>query len=75
MGCTVFELNLNARSFTNCFFKWAIPGRFIYVSFLAMSRILIVDISGIRTRIVEIEGKHSDHLTTTTAILSAFILE
>ena len=27
----------------------------------------IVDLSGIRTRIVGVEGEHADHLTTTTA--------
>ena len=28
----------------------------------------IVDHSGIRTRIVGVEGEHADHLTTTTAL-------
>ena len=27
----------------------------------------IIDLSGIRTRIVRVEGEHADHLTTTTA--------
>ena len=35
-----------------------------------------VDVSGIRTRIVGVEGEHTDHLTTTTALReSVFVLD
>ena len=33
----------------------------------------IVDLSGIRTRIVRVEGEHADHLTTTTAQFVRFL--
>ena len=32
-----------------------------------------VDASGIQTRIVGVEGKHADHLTTTTALIESFL--
>ena len=35
----------------------------------------IVDLSGIRTRIVGVEGEHADHLTTTTAQVRALLIE
>ena len=50
------------------FFKWANPG-FFFVSFRSFQKqifqkILYISFSGIRTRIVEVEGEHADHLTT-----------
>ena len=47
--------------------KWAIHGLFliIFCSFQTIDRIKTVDFSGIRTRIVGVEGEHADHLTTT----------
>ena len=42
---------------------------FVYFrSFQTIYRIKTVDYSGIRTRIDGVEGKHSDHLTTTIAL-------
>ena len=35
----------------------------------------IVDLSGIRTRIVGVEDEHADHLTTTTAQQTYFLLQ
>ena len=41
---------------------------FVYFrSFQTIYRIKTVDFSGIRTRIVGVEGEHADHLNTTTA--------
>ena len=52
-----------------CFFNWAIPCIF-FILFCYCQAILhnnkLVDFSGIRTRIVGVEGKHADRLTTTT---------
>ena len=31
-----------------------------------------VDVSGIQTRIVRAEGKHADHMTTTTAYIQKY---
>ena len=42
-------------------------------SFQTIYRIKTVDFSGIRTRIVWAEGKHGNHLTTTTAQKRGFI--
>ena len=44
------------------------PGLFFvyFRSFQTINRIKTVNFSGIRTRIVRIEGEHADHLTTTT---------
>ena len=50
--------------------KWANDGLFFSLFlFFANTNVTerAVDVSGIRTRIVGIEGKHADHLTTTTA--------
>ena len=48
---------------------------FVYLrSFQTIYRIKSVDFSGIRTRIVWIEGKHSDHLTTARISLFRFTL-
>ena len=53
--------------------KWAIPNLFLFIScnFYTIKPNLLhnknVDFSGIRSRIVEIEGNLADHLTTTTA--------
>ena len=41
---------------------------FVLFSFFSITILQkIVDLSGIRTRIVGVEGQHVDHLTTTTA--------
>ena len=42
-------------------------------SFQAIYRIKTVDFSGIRTQIVVVEGKHADHLTTTTALKNCVV--
>ena len=49
--------------------KWAYPGPFfIFVLFRhKFYGNKTLDLSGIRTQIVGVEGKHADHLTTTTA--------
>ena len=61
------------------FFKWAKPGLFFvfFCSFLNTNFTgKTVDVSGIRTRIVGVEGEHTDHLTTTTALReSVFVLD
>ena len=41
---------------------------FILVLFKNIYRIKTVDFSGIRAQIVEVEGEHADHLTTTIAM-------
>ena len=53
----------------NLFFKWAIPGLFLCISDLFKHKFYrkYIDVCGIRTRIVRVEGEHADHLTTTTA--------
>ena len=44
---------------------------FVYFcSFQTQFYIKIVDFSGIRTQIVEVEGQHADPLTTTTALIT-----
>ena len=50
------------------------PGLFVYFrSFQTFYRMKIVHISGTRTQINRVEGKHADHLTTnTTAHLFPF---
>ena len=46
----------------------ALPGSlFVYFGSLQQIYRKIANFSGIRTRIVEVEGKHTNHLTTTTA--------
>ena len=47
------------------FSKWANPGLFLFFS-TQISQKKPVDVNGIRTRIVGVEGKLADHLTTTT---------
>ena len=56
-------------------FLWANPGLFFvyFCSFQKQFYRKIVDLSRIRTRIVGVEGKHADHLTTTTALCSLFV--
>ena len=52
------------------FFKWATPGLFL-VYFCHLQTILQnknCRLSGIRTRIVRVEGENADHVTTTTAL-------
>ena len=51
------------------FKKWAYPGLFLFIFVLFKHKFYrkTVGVSGIRTRIVGVEGKHADHLTTTTA--------
>ena len=53
----------------NIFLKWAKPGLFFVYFVLFKHNITekTVDFSGIRTRIVGVEGKNADHFTTTTA--------
>ena len=52
------------------FFKWANPGLF-FVYFRSFQTQFLqkktVEVCGIRTWIVQVEGKQADHLTTTTA--------
>ena len=49
-------------------FNGSFPDSFSFFS----KRIKTVDFSGIRTRIVKVEGEQADHLTTTTVLLSYF---
>ena len=53
-----------------CFFKWANHGLFLFIFVLFKLKLYrkTVGFNGIRTRIVGVEGKHPDHLTTTTAL-------
>ena len=54
-----------------CTSKWANPGLvFVYFRSFQTQNFTekTVGFSGIRTRIVGVEGQHSDHLTTTTAL-------
>ena len=52
----------------NFFEKWANPGLFLFFSNTDFIEI-IVSSSGIQTRIVGIEGKHANHLTTAMALV------
>ena len=54
------------------FKKWANPASFCFFVLLKHKfyRKKTVVVSGIRTRIVGVEGEHADHLTTTTAQVS-----
>ena len=45
---------------------------FIFILFKNIFIEKVVDFSGIRTWIVEVEGEHADHLTTTTTPLSLY---
>ena len=49
--------------------KWANPGLFLFIFVLFKHNTIekTLGFSGIRTRIVGVEGEHADHLTTTTA--------
>ena len=49
--------------------KWANPASFLFIFVLFKNNLYrkTVGVSGIRTRIVGVEGEHADHLTTTTA--------
>ena len=49
--------------------KWANPGLFLFIFILFKHNFTekTVGFTGIRTRIVEVEGEQADHLTTTTA--------
>ena len=57
-----------------CFFlkSWPLFCLFSFFSNTMLQK--TVSFSGIRTRIVGIEGKHADHLTTTTAHLPRYVL-
>ena len=60
-----------------CFLKkWANPGLFLFIFVLFKHNIIekTLGFSGIRTRIVGVEGKHADHLTTTTAQLNICLM-
>ena len=61
----------SCKGFNVFFFlkKWADPGLFLFIFVLFKHNYSekIVGFSGIRTRIVGVEGEHADHLTTTTA--------
>ena len=49
---------------------------FVLFSFFSITILQkIVDLSGIRTRIVGVESEHADHLTTTTALKIIIYLE
>ena len=54
-----------------CFLQWANPGLFLFICVLSKHKFSekTLGFSGIRTRIVRVEGEHADHLTTTTANL------
>ena len=60
------------------FLKWANPGLFLFIFVLFKHNIIekTLGFSGIRTRIVGVEGEHADHLTTTTAqCLISFMID
>ena len=46
--------------------KWANPGLFLFIFVLFEHKFYrkTVDVSGIQTRNVRVEGEHADHLTT-----------
>ena len=48
------------RESSKCFKNWSFPASFVYFSGHFYG-IKIVDIRGIRTRIVGVEGEHADH--------------
>ena len=51
------------------FLEWANPGLFLFICVLFKQKFnrKTVGVSGIRTRIIGVEGEKADHLTTTTA--------
>ena len=52
--------------FSTVFFKWTNSGLFLFIFVLFKPKFYrkTLDASGIRTRIVRVEGNHADHLTT-----------
>ena len=50
------------------------PASFLFIFVLFKHNLYrkTVGVSGIRTRIVGVEGEHADHLTTTTALQLSF---
>ena len=56
--------------------NWANPGFFLFIFVLFKHNIIekTLGFSGIRTRIVGVEGEHADHLTTTTAQLNICLM-
>ena len=52
-----------------CFFKWAIPGLFLFIFVLFKHKFYrkYVLSREIQTQIIAVEGEHANHLTTTTA--------
>ena len=70
---------LASKCALTCFFlkKWAITDLFLFIFVLFKHKFLqkkTVDFSGIRTRIVGVECKHADHLTTTAAMCFNFLV-
>ena len=63
------KLWTNETNVQTGFFQWANPGLFFvyFRSFQYQFYRKIVDLSWILTRIIGVEGKHAEHLTTTTA--------
>ena len=61
---------------TYLLFNWAISGLFlvVFVHFKQLYRIKTIEFSGIQTRIVVVEGKHADHLTTALYLPSLHIM-
>ena len=58
-------------------FNWANHGLFLFIFVLFKHKFYrkAVDISGIRTRIVGVEGEHAEYLTTTTAPLTSTLMQ
>ena len=53
---------LNGQLSASISFFWLLPSDFYIIK--------IVDVSGVRTQRVVVEGEHADHLTTTNGIVS-----
>ena len=72
VGWKYRELLYRSSNLATCWlFKWANPGLFLFI-FVRLNVNFyrnIVNWSGIRTKIVGVEGEHADHLTTINAHL------
>ena len=63
-----------SREFKSILFKCANPGLFVFFGlFTHKFDRKNAGFSGIRTRIVGVEGNHADHLTTTTTALKSVL--
>ena len=65
---------MSQRVLQNLVFKWANPGLFLFIFVHYKHKFYrkAVGFSRIRTRNVEVEGEHADHLNTTAVLQNRF---